>query len=235
LPKLFLTVLQKLILAFVLLSLFSSCAVVSKARYGNGFSIHFENNWLGKKEVRKDKKIEKKEFQDSVTLTRSNKIKASPLEIQISLSKTSQAPKIKADKTADIVHFENKVVANINSKKLRHLEKKSIVKTPLNKNLKNVSNQLEPNAGVAIFFYLAAIALGIIVSLSIFTNPLLPYFVILFIILSLIFAIISLVRINRSPYEFSGRKIDVFIIVTISLLILTMLLLLWIIYIIFGQ
>jgi hypothetical protein len=59
----------KLFAFSLILIVFNSCGIISKARYGNGFSVHFENNWFGKSSNFNENRNTKSKQKDSLNPT----------------------------------------------------------------------------------------------------------------------------------------------------------------------
>lgn len=209
------------LIAFLLITLvFSSCGVISKARYGNGFSIHIENNWFGKNEVKKEKKIEKNDFQDSFSNTLlTQKTKVEPFENNVTTPKlqTVEIIETQANQREENLSI-SEIKHNQKSEQVTHTEKKSLKTIPRKVEFSGSTNQLEPNAGAALFFFLLLIALNL--ASAVFYSPLIPLAALISFVLSFTLAIVSLGKIKNSDGEYSGKGIDIFIIVFLSISLL---------------
>jgi hypothetical protein len=208
---------QKLVVFFLIALVFSSCGVISKARYGNGFSIHIENNWFGKNDVKKEKKIEKNDFQDSFSNTLlTQKTKVGPFENDVT------PPRFQTVET--IITQPNQGEENLSSSEIKldqkseqaiHTEKKSLKTIPRKVEFSGSTNQLEPNVAWALAFLILSIIV-LIASNSMY----IPFAGLIFtisLILSLTLAIVSLGKIKQSNGEYSGKGLAIFLIILITL------------------
>jgi hypothetical protein len=222
----------KFTLSVLMVLFFTSCGVISKARYGNGFSIHIENNWFGKNEVKKERKFEKNEFQDSFSnalLTKKTKVE--PLDNQIAPQKVFliETPKIGLKKeekgtTRETIKTESSGNSLTKNKSFRIIPRKS--------DFSNSTNQMEPNASAALFFFLLMFVLY--VASYYFFSPIISYGLFFSYILSFVLAIVSLGKIKNSDGAYTGKGIDIFIIVFQSLILLLSILALLILIALFA-
>lgn len=200
---------HKLLLTFIIALFFSSCGVISKTRYGNGFKINV--NW-GKDS---EKKISTKPFKDKKKSTQN--IEQTPNITEVLTDITTEysptfvtLPTVKKENI--IAHsFENQLPKKPIIEKIE--KKKAIIKSYIKPNqpkLKNDERPFEKNALWGGILFYGGILLGILVPLiSTITT-----------IIGLVLSIIGMGNIKRSGYLFKGYGLALSVVIVFLLSLL---------------
>jgi hypothetical protein len=205
----------KLLLSFTVILLLSSCGVITKARYGNGFKLNIESNLF----ARKDKSEAPK--------TPAKKKTIAP---QVSDVPIADAPSNSTDSFASITSIQSGSSTEIPNTNSALIEKKKTIKK-VSTQPKNVSKALlpkkkiEPNVALAaVLFYGAILSNLLIYGIPLVVSPFVSVLLGVLFFLGLLLALIGLKKIKKSETEFSGRKLAKSIIYIFFGLILYMIL-----------
>lgn len=205
---------QHLILLSLIITLFSSCGVITKARYGNGYKLNIE--WFGNKEKKEHLAEQKQKKQKAVLQSIQEEQTVSASENDSNSLNLAELKK-EIPLNATTVQKEEHQTKKQNPKTEQSLGQTQHQKISKIKSKPQYDDPLRPYNSNAMWS-------GILFYFGFILNFIIPLFGFIFMVIGFVFAIIALRQIKMSGFIFRGYgmalSVIIFFIIYMLLLIL---------------
>lgn len=189
----------------LLILVFSSCGIITKARYGNGFKLNIESGLFAKKDQSSPKISAAKKRSKSPEMPPFKATSSFDFVAVDSIKQNTMNVTLIQSHTTQITQFENPVKL---LKKEPKRQFKQFLKPAKTFSTKNDTRILEPNVTLAaVLFYGSIIANALILSGSALVPPIVFAVLGIAYLLGLVFAFIGLRNIRQSAEQYKGKRL----------------------------